>query len=280
MTSTPIDIREVNPALIQLRPLKQDDKSKKIGGMYGIFHGASRLEVVLPELAAPFGPKILDDYAQPGQIPKVSLTLSFDGINDETDRGQRLRQTSEKIEAIQTRIYELIADNAPEYFKSDKKPVDLDTFRSRFQSLLYTSPPKDNGVTYAPTMRLNFQATNTYNASPNLNSEELLALKKTFSAKYNYPFLLNKNKEIVDVNFDNVNEVFFKGARVKAVANFGFIWIGKTSGKGSINVSYTHGRIVSDPQKPDLDLLDDEDENDVGGGGGGSGRGRDEFDMY
>lgn len=262
--TTPINILDVDVNKLTLKPAKQDDKSLFKGRMFSIFHGDSRLETVLPELNVPFGCNKLENFALPGQLPKVTTTLSFDGINEETSRGKRLQEVHQKLLAIQNKIIDLISVNSVTFFSKDKKPVGRDEVIKRFGPMLWTPEIKEGGVQYPDTFRVNFQFYNpTKKELAEKTPDELAELRKNFSSKPGYPLFMDKLKNDIEVNFDNIEEVLYKRARVKIIVSFAFVWVMNSTQKASVNVSWLHGRIVSDPPKPDLNLLEDDSDGEI-----------------
>lgn len=260
MAYEPIDILKVDISRINLKPAKQDEKSKKIGRMFGIFHGEQRLEIILPELNAPFGPKKLEDFVQDGQLPKTSITVSFDGINEETSRGARLRAAHEKLVQIQNKIVDLMTADSQKFFIKDKGPVARAEVQRRFSPIIWSPEVKEDGSKYADTFRVNLQLYNpTIKEKEEKSPDELTVLRKRFTSKPGYPLVLDKMKKEIPVNFDSVEKVLYKHCRVKIIAGFSFLWVSSSS-KATVNITWLHGRIVSDPPKPNLNLLDDSDE--------------------
>ena len=78
------------------------------------------MELVLPEMSAPFGASILTKFAT-----KVSLALSFDGETDTKPNGEltkqanRLQEAHAKLNKIEEKIRELIVAKAGEIFKGN-----------------------------------------------------------------------------------------------------------------------------------------------------------------
>jgi hypothetical protein len=251
-----IEINNVDVNLIELRPSKGE---KKQGKMFNVFHDGKRLEVILPEMDAPFGAKVLTDFGD-----KVSIALSFNGINEENKRGERLQSAHAKLIEIQEKIHALILSSPKVYFK-DKKAVSMDVLKDRVKNFVFPSFSKD-GKEYADIFRTEIQRynpnTNPGEKDANKTPEELEALRKTFVSKKDMPLFKSRAKKGVDVNLDTVSDVIGWGTRLKPVVSFAYVWIMNSDQKCTPKWYITHAMITADASRMEIDLNPDEEEDE------------------
>ena len=247
-----IEIDNVDVNAIELRKSKSE---KKQGKMYNVFHDGKRLEVILPEMDAPFGAKVLTDYGC-----KVSITLSFSGMEEETKRGERLRRTHAKLVQIQEKIRSLIMSNTGEYFKDKKKPS-VDVLNDRIKNFIHESRGKD-GKEYADVFRTELQRYTPGEKDKDKSVSEIEDLKKQFVSLRDMPLFKNRSKTGVDVNIENVTDVIGWGTRLKPIVSFAYVWIMGSDQKCTPKWYITHALITSEKSNMDIDLNPDEDEEE------------------
>lgn len=247
MNSAPIDINDVNVDAIELRKSKLD---RKMGKMYNIFHQGKRLEVILPEMDATFGAKILTDFG------KITLPLSFNGMDQETSRGLRLRRAHTKLIEIQQKIRDIIMKSPADFFKDKKKP---EIYNERIKDFIVPSVSKE-GKVYADVFRLEIQK--AISNDPNKSPEELEIARKEFVSMKDAPLLKDKAKNALVVNQDNVEQVIPWGTRIKPVVSFAYLWIMGSDQKCTPKWFLIHGLITSDQKKTQIDLNPDEPDDD------------------
>ena len=178
--SIPINILDVNVESIELKNTKDD----KVGKMFSIYHnGVKGLEVLLPEMNVPFGAKIMREFGI-----KVSVPLSFDGMQEDTSKGRKLNQVHAKLVAIQEHIRSLIDNNAADYFVDlKKKKPTLDQLNERVNNFIVPSVGKD-GKVYADLFRTEIQLRKPSKDDFDKKSvEELEELRKGFGSKMGLP---------------------------------------------------------------------------------------------
>jgi len=248
MNFQPIDVNEVDVNKIEIRKSKND--KNKLGKMFNVFHDGKRLEVILPEMDAPFGAKILTDFGC-----KISVPLSFSGMDEKTNRGERLRRAHSKLIEIQNKIRELILANPSEFFKDKKKP---EIYNERIKDFIVPSEGKD-GKKYSDLFRIEIQRYNLGEKDANKTVEELEVLKKEFISKKDMPLLKDKFKKAVHVNLDNVSQVIAWGTRIKPVLSFAYIWVMSSDQKCTPKWYLVHGMVTSDAKGMELDLNPDEE---------------------
>jgi hypothetical protein len=251
--SSYIEIDNVDVNAIELRKSKSE---KKQGKMYNVFHQGRRLEVVLPEMDAPFGAKILTDYGC-----KVSLTLSFTGMDENTKRGVRLKRTHAKLLSIQEKIHSLILGNTAEYFK-DKKKMSMEVLKERVKNFIHESKGKD-GKEYADVFRTELQRYTPGEKDKDKTPEEIDFLKKQFVYGRDAKSLFkNRSKSSVDVDLDNIEDVIGWGTRLKPIVSFAYVWVMGSDQKCTPKWYITHALITSDKSKMEIDLNPDEEEEE------------------
>jgi hypothetical protein len=252
--NNPIEIDNVDISKIRIQPSKGNNH--KSGDMFNVYHDTQRLEIVLPEMIAPFGAKILTDYGC-----KISLPLTFDGIKEDNSRGHRLVRAHKKMIEIQDKIRDLILANPTAYF-SDKKKQTPEDYKKRIKDFVVSSESKD-GKKYDDLFRVEIQKRNVGGEKDkDKTPEELEMLKKEFASKMGMPLLKNKAKQVVQCNQDNVAEVLSWGTKIKPVVSFAYIWIMKTGDRVCTPKWFlTHG-LITDHKKMDIDLTPDDDDDD------------------
>ena len=247
--ATPIEINNVDVNKIRIQ--KSKGSTHKSGEMFNVYHDNQRLEIILPEMIAPFGAKILTDYGC-----KISFPLSFDGIKGTDSRAKRLAKAHKKLIEIQDKIQSIILANPHEYFNDKKKP---EVYKERIKPFIVSSESKD-GKKYDDLFRLEIQKRVPGEKDKDKSAEEIEALKKEFSSKMGMPLLKNKSKQVVHVNQDNVTEVLSWGTKIKPVVSFAYLWIMKTGERPCTPKWYLIHGLITEQQKMDLDLNPDEEE--------------------
>jgi len=249
--AAPIKLSDVDINKINIQKAKKN--THKSGEMFNIFHGTQRLEIEMPEMNAPFGAKVLTDYGC-----KISLPLSFDGMEENTSRGRKLKRAHAKLLEIQERIKALILASPAEYFNDKKKP---EIYRDRIKNFVVPSEGKD-GKQYADLFRVEIQKRNLTEKDSNKTAEELEALKKEFASRIGCSLLIDRNKQVVPVNQDNVINVLSWGTRLKPVLSFAYLWIMKTGDRTCTPKWFlTHG-MITEQKSTGLDLNPDEDSDE------------------
>lgn len=249
--NTPIEIDNVDINKIRIQASKST--THKSGDMFNVYHDTQRLEIVLPEMIAPFGAKILTDYGC-----KISLPLTFDGIKENSSRGHRLSRAHKKMIEIQNKIRDLILANPTAYF-NDKKKQTPEDYKKRIKDFIVSSESKD-GKKYEDLFRVEIQKRNVGGEKDkDKTPEELELLKKEFASKMGMPLLKNKAKQTVHCNQDNVADVLSWGTKIKPVVSFAYLWIMKTGDRVCTPKWFlTHG-LITEQKQMDIDLNPDED---------------------
>lgn len=260
MSADPIRIEDVDIEKLSIQvPKKEPDGGRKI---FNVMHNNQRLRIVMPEMKAPFG-------AGPGRTAetanKFSMGISFEGMNDESDkkRARRLRRAHEKAVEIDNKIETLILDMKESFWKdAKKKGITEETLRSRYKNFVRTHEDENK----PDMMYLSLQPRSLKQLrEPVLNKMSEEAREdwvRHFKSMPNYDFLIDDKGNAIETNIDNISEVVPWGSFVKPVIEFAYLTV------VSDNVfpvwTLVHGLLSSTNHAKNFDLrrMDDSDEED------------------
>ena len=284
--SEPIPIDHIDVDLIEIREPKEQ-KNADLGLMFYPFYNNKKLRVTLPEMNAPFG-------AGPGRTEKTknkySMGLSFEGLEEDTKRGQRMARAYNKMVEIDNKISDLVLAEKDRFFKDTKETkvkgkivpgASDDEIRKRYNSFIH--PGKEEK--YADRMYPALQLPTAKEADVlKLTGEERAEYLKTFKTMgKDYPLLVDNDGNPIHVTIDNLKDVIPWRTNIKPVLEFAYLW---DAGQKEINPVWTfiHGlrtevseRKLFDIRRGDSDDEDDNMEETVAEEGE---QGADEEDMH
>lgn len=253
MTSLPIiTIEEINVDKLELKPPKTEKVGGVAGKMYHVFHNNVRLRAIMPEMLAPFGAGNSKDYPD-----KYSMGISFEGMDEDTPRGRRLKRAHSKAVEIDKKILELIMENKDLLFKdAKKKGVTNDILRSRYKSFINSYDDEKK----ADRMYLSLQPRRIKDEDlPKYTEEQRLEITNRFQSMPKYDLLKNAEGPL-DITKDNVKDMVPWGSRVKPVMEFAYLWV--TSDKCYPVWSLVHGLLVSTNAGQHYEIRADDDDDD------------------
>jgi hypothetical protein len=248
--SIPIDILDVNVDLIELS--KKESKDDKLGKLF-FFHynGSKGLEVELPEMQAPFGAKIMRDFGI-----KVSVPLSFSGMEERTQRGNRLSLVHQKLIEIQDKIRTLLTSKPGEVFDDfKKKKLSQETLNERVKNFIVPSVGKKDGKIYADLFRTEFQVKKPNDEDAKTKTvEELDEMKKQFISKLGKNLIHDRDNNPISCTVDNVEQVVPWGTKIKPVVQFSYIWYAKASNECTTKCFIVHSMKIAETVRPAFKL--------------------------
>lgn len=264
-TTAPIPIEHIDVSKITLqKPKKESDN--KYGKMLYIKYNDGDFCFVLPEMNVPWGGrKPTKDF------DKVTINVSFAGMDEDSPRGERLRKAHKKLSEIDERLFQLVRENLQLLFpKENKKALDElakkpDLLRARCKSIIntYTDP---EGKEYPDRFNLTVQRHRlTDQEEKDLSLDEKERLRRTLISAPRKPLLVDKKGKQVDVDADNIDTVIPPNSVLKAVVRASYMFV-KTSSPYTCSFawSFIHGILVSANDAPAWDITLDEgnDEKD------------------
>jgi hypothetical protein len=239
--SNPTPILKIDVNKLELRKPKKENTKNATGKAFHVYHGPDKLKVVLPEMTAPFGAGNSEKFPE-----KFALSLSFEGC----------KKTLEKMKAIDEKIQELILEKKAEIFPKDlksKKPVPLDVLKSRYKPFIQAG---DESKNYADRINLSVQRKTAPEGTP---EEEKAQIEKEFRTMDAH-LLVHPDGTPIHVNTDNIRECIPFGSRIKAVAEFAYLWVLGSSQECYPVWTFVLGKLVSTAAKSTYDILNDEDD--------------------
>ncbi|RKO94394.1 hypothetical protein BDK51DRAFT_30050 [Blyttiomyces helicus] len=253
MTSVPFNYTDIDVAQLELVAPKNAEIGKP--RLYQILHKKQKLRIALCEMTLPYGAAPQKDYPN-----KYSMTLTFEGMKEDSKRGQRISSVHNMFVALDEAFQKLMMAKKAEVFPKDHKKVSDAVLTSRYNNFIVSSDDK----TKSDKMYLNLQ-TNRENdkkyAAP--SSEEKLEFLKSFKSLQGYPFLINREGEEINVTTDNIKDVIPWGTTIKPIVELAYcsvavdkfypVWV------------FVHGLVVNLPstkrihlRPDDEDMIDDE----------------------
>lgn len=252
--SNRIEIFNLDESLITLGPLKKLDSN--YGFTFSVQYNGGRFpHVIMPNLTIPTGVKRFVDKA--GSKPDdFQAFFSFDGYEASTPRGERLRKAFDKCQKIDERILKLMKDVAQgpdgrKLFPKDAK-YNAANIESRFKPFVskYINPA---GKEFADSFKCQLQRSAD-------NQEVFATIGKS-------PFIVDANKQDLQVNTENVDDILGRGCVVKPVIQLSYIFVAGSAQSYSITQRWRmyHGILVKEAEKQSFDdVIPDEDDENVG----------------
>ncbi len=215
MNSTPISIEDIDVNKLDIRPPKKEGSSK-FGLKFHVFHDNARVRIVLPEMIAPFGGGASKDYPD-----SYNVGLSFEGMDQEDRRGERLRRAHAKFTEINDKLRELMIQKKDMIFPKDgKKKVENSVLASRYQNFIRSSETRPDLIYF----RLQNRMIKDEDKAKMSDEEKELASKQ-FQPMLGFPHLLIDNdKKPIDITTENVRDVLPYGSRIKAIVELAYLW--------------------------------------------------------
>ena len=247
MNADPINIDKVDVAFLELVVPKKE--SSQNGRMFYVLHKGAKLRVVLPELNLPFGAGSSEKFPD-----KYTMCVAFDGVNEETTRGQRTARALAKLKEINQRVAELIMTNRELVFK-DKKKLSEEVLANRYKGFINESADASD------KMYLSMQRKKPMDRdSAKMTDEEKLAVSKNFVSLPGFDFMVDKTGTPVSITTDNIKTVIPWGSVVKPVIEFAYLWVLGSSQDCFPVWTMVHGLLVASKPVSTFNILDDGDE--------------------
>ena len=271
MNTDPINIERVDISQIDLVVPKKESNSN--GRMFYVLHKGAKLRIVLPELSTPFGAGSSEKFPD-----KYTMCVSFDGVKNDTPRGQRTARALTKLHAINERIAQLVLEKKALVFK-DKKPVSDEILNSRYKGFINESTDNPDRM-YISLQRKKVMDRD----SVKMTEDEKLAVSKNFVSLPGFDFMVDKFGKSVNINTDNIKTVIPWGSVVKPVIEFAYLWVLGSSQDCFPVWTLVHGLLVSSKPIPTFKItMDDNGEDEEMGeelGSQDSERSEDDMDEY
>lgn len=239
--SNPTPILKIDVSKLELRKPKKENTKNATGKSFHVYHGSDKLKIILPEMKAPFGGRNSEKFPE-----KYNLSLSFEGCP----------KTLEKMKAIDERIQELILEQKAEIFPKDaksKKPVPIDVLKSRYKPFIQ---PGDESKNYADRINLSVQRKTAPEGTPD---EEKAQIEKEFRTMDAH-LLVHPDGTPIHVTTENIKECIPYGSRIKAVAEFAYLWVLGSSQECYPVWTFVLGKLVSTASKSNYNILNDDDD--------------------
>ena len=222
------------------------DNPSAPGKHYYLNHDGVKLKVVLPEMLAPFGAgsskKFPDKY-------NMSLSLT--------------RQAQDKLRAIDDKLLDLILAMKADVFAKDakdkKKNVSIDVLKSRYKSFIV---PGDETKGYSDRINLVIQ-TRSGKALDELPEEDKARAKQQFVALSNNTLLYAPDGTTIQTTTENIRDAIPFGSRVRAVAEFAYLWVPSSSQECYPIWTFVQGILMSSAPKSTFNLLNVYDDEDL-----------------
>lgn len=245
MSADPVPLSQIDVNKLELRKPKKENLKNATGKTYHVFHDGVKLKVVLPEMTAPFGAGSSEKFPN-----KYTMSLSFQGCN----------KALEKMKAIDDKILDLILAQKAEVFAKDakdkKKAVSLDVLKARYKSFIV---PGDESKKYADRISLSIQ---TRKAPEGTSDEERAAIEKEFTTMGGDALLVTPDGTKIHVNTENIREKIPYGSRVRAVAEFAYLWVLGSSQECYPVWTFVLGKLVSTLPVSTFNILNVEDDEE------------------
>ena len=252
----PINIEDVDISKIELS-FPKNQPNETYGRICYIFHNKQKFRVILPEMNAPFG-------AGPGRTEltanRYSIGLSFDGMNEDSKRGQRLARAHQKIAEIDQRISDMIMERKDVFYKDTtkgKKAVNDEVIRARYKNFLYSSGD-DHPDRIFPSLQLPKPQEADKLKLTSEDREQFLKTFKTLGKQY--PLLYDEKGNAVIVTTDNVTDEIPRATRIKPVIEFSYLWFRAGDVGANPALTFIHGLRCSDISKTTFNIRADDDE--------------------
>ncbi len=246
MSANPIPILKVDVSKLSLRKPKKENTKNATGKAWHLYHGEQKLKVVLPEMTAPFGAGNSEKFPE-----KYTLSISFEGC----------KKTLERMKAIDDKVFELILDQKAELFPKDAKAkkgaVTIEVIKNRYKSFIQTGDETKN---YADRINLSVQRKVAPDGTPD---EEKLTIEKDFKSLDNGPLLIRPDGTQIPVNTENIRENIPFGSRIKAVAEFAYLWVLGSSQECYPVWTFVQGLLVSTAAVSTFSILNKDDDEEV-----------------
>jgi hypothetical protein len=258
----PIQVDNVVTKKMELRIPTKESKSTN-GTMYHVVHNKVKLRAIMPTMLAPFGAGTQKENAN-----KYSMAISFEGMDDDTPLGNKLKRAHSKMQQIDDRIRELMMENKELFFKDVKDAagkkdpkkkggvLDDNIIQARYNSFLRSKDDMPELMYLAmQTVRIPDKDATKY------TEEEKVAMTKRFTGIPNYDFLVDNDLNAIDINTDNISDVLPWGSRIKPVIELSYLWV--TKDRCYPVWSFVHGLLVSDGKQNVFDIRRYDDDEDA-----------------
>ncbi|KAJ3371236.1 hypothetical protein GGF31_003413 [Allomyces arbusculus] len=207
----PLNILALNLAAIDIKePMKQE-----YGAMvYLTYNGTYFPDIVMPDLDVGNAKKFESERGEASD--NYVVFLNFKGAAEDSPRGKKLREVQEKMIAIQNRIRDLLVARTADIKKAyPKGKYDEDKVISQFTPILSAYTNEETGVTYPMSFKVELQRQRDN--------------KNLFNTVKGKPLLIDRFQKEIPVSTDNVFDEIKRGASLKTILRFGYVFVGKNA---------------------------------------------------
>jgi hypothetical protein len=261
MNSEPISIFDVDINKLTIKPKKETGTKNANGRMYYVLHNNNKLRVYLPEMSAPFGAGNSEKFPE-----KYTMAITFDGMNEDTSRGRRLKKAHTKMVEIDKKISQLLFDNRDTVYKDNKKKIADIIIRGRYSSFIHPSDDEE----HADKMYITLQRKRVPEKERDKYTEEQrIEYEKRFTCMADFGLVITPNGDQLDVTTENVRSMIPYGSIIKPCIELCYIFIMGNNDQKTYPVwNLIHSLLVSSKSVSNFDLRktdesdDGEDEED------------------
>lgn len=209
------------------------------------YNGSYMPSIEMPNLKVPKVKRI----DNPGKDDEFKIFFSFEGKDEETPRGQRLRDALAKLKKIDDKIFDLLSNAAKgaggKAIFSPKGALDLTKLKeNNYRSFVWVY--ESNGVTYPESFACKIQR----------DREDTTR----FGTMRNMPLLCDRNNQRLDVTPDNIETVITRNSIVKPVIQPMSVYVAGNNQMITISFAFKHGRLVYQAPQEEYVLPTEDDE--------------------
>jgi hypothetical protein len=244
--SQPIELSNVDVSKITLT--RNPDVKRTTGKWFNIeYQGKRNFSIILPKMKT--GIRILEFEGK----KTYATNLSFEGMNELTSHGIKLKAAHTKVVAIEERIKNCIIAKQDEFFK-EKKPITSAQISERVGRIMYSGVDKLTGKPYPDTFTTELDPKKPNKNDVNKTVEEIEEIKKQFKTLLNHPLLKDRKDQEIKVNADNIKDALPWGTVIVPVVTLDHIWVSTSTQKVTTKCHLVHAIVIETREAFKIDL--------------------------
>ena len=248
MSNKPMDINVFDETKITFKPATKIQKGTSVVGhmFYLQYDGRYFPNIVLPNLKSQ-RIKVLEN---PDGNTSYKILFSFEGKDEDTPRGERLRSALSKLHAINERILDLIMETArapggKAIFHPREKTADRETIKKRYKGLTWTFTREEDGSVMPDSMYCKI-----------IRDRDTPTVFRTVKG---LPFMIDSANKPITVTPDNIESIITRGSIVKPVVQGMSIFVAGKDSEITNSWGFFHGRRVYQSPKEEYIMPEEED---------------------
>ncbi|ORZ29931.1 hypothetical protein BCR44DRAFT_401237 [Catenaria anguillulae PL171] len=191
-------------------------KKQEYGAMLYLGYDGQKYfpELVMPDLEVSTFKRFQSDKGL--DYDTFMCFFSFNGMDEDSQRGRKLKAVRDKMLGLQERIQTLLVENVEEIKKAfPKGKYDAEKLRMQFTNVISAYTNEETGKTYPESFKVELQ-------------REMQDRSK-FNAMRGKALLIDRHQNEIPVDIDNVDNEIKRGASLKAVLRIAYVFVGKTA---------------------------------------------------